>query len=111
MRFLGILFLFNLVWIAAIYLNTIELFYRQLSRNRMNVDQQWRLLELVAANVDILITDTDPETDEQHREARTEFWKIATKVLNQLGESAGKYKDIGGWRKVNIVFHSATTEI
>lgn len=75
---------------------------KKLSRNRMNNQQQMRLLELVEKNADILITDNDPQTDDRLKEVRSVFWDMATKLLNKMGEESGKYKDQQGWRKVMV---------
>lgn len=68
----------------------------------MNVAQQWRLLELVEANTDILVTDSEYTNDDGNAEARNEFWDMVTNVLNLLGKSSGKPKDKSGWRKVCV---------
>lgn len=67
----------------------------------MNSEQQWRLLELVHTNADILVTDNDPETEERLKEGRAVFWDMATKLLNKMGETENKWKDQQGWRKVS----------
>lgn len=67
----------------------------------MSLRQQWRLLELIEINMDIMGGDNDPSpVDDETQTARNEFWEMVTKELNEMGESYGKYKNKVGWRKV-----------